>query len=357
MITSIKLKNFRGFKDFAVSDLKPVTLLAGRNICGKTSLLEAVYILCNYLKPSFFVRINKNRGNTVIHNSSFIWDYLFNSSEADEKTFCIQLTENADIIHELTVTKRLNTSSPVDLAPDGSPAANNVIDALDYAYYQKTQDGLLVKDQGSYLLQRGGIIRNSQASSGSVLRSRSAELLSADYEIYDLAVRLGQIELKGQKEKLIDCVNIIDSDIEDLILIMDECKTPEIFAKYKNHKLIPVSMAGHGLKQLLKIALSFLDDKVEVLLIDEIERGFHYSVFPDLWKALTKLAAEFNKQLIASTHSADCIENFYQTFSSEEIAKLFKYVRLERDENGDLVPTAYNSEEFISSLDYKFEVR
>lgn len=45
MITSLHIKNFRGFEDLEVKGLKRVNLFAGRNNSGKTSLLEAVFLL------------------------------------------------------------------------------------------------------------------------------------------------------------------------------------------------------------------------------------------------------------------------------------------------------------------------
>ena len=45
MISSINIKGFRGFSRFEMSDLGRVNLLVGANNSGKTSLLEALYLL------------------------------------------------------------------------------------------------------------------------------------------------------------------------------------------------------------------------------------------------------------------------------------------------------------------------
>src|SRR5260370_20033466 len=45
MLTSVHLKNFRGFKDTTVGPLKRVNLIVGQNNTGKTGLLEALALL------------------------------------------------------------------------------------------------------------------------------------------------------------------------------------------------------------------------------------------------------------------------------------------------------------------------
>src|SRR5216684_4176503 len=44
MIRSFKIKNYRGFKDFAIEPLERVNLITGSNNVGKTALLEAIYL-------------------------------------------------------------------------------------------------------------------------------------------------------------------------------------------------------------------------------------------------------------------------------------------------------------------------
>ena len=47
LVESVSVKNFKLFGDFAVKGLRPVTLLGGDNGCGKTTLLEAIFMCFN----------------------------------------------------------------------------------------------------------------------------------------------------------------------------------------------------------------------------------------------------------------------------------------------------------------------
>ena len=44
-LTQLNIRGFRGFKDLKVNGLRQVNLIIGRNDAGKTSLLEAIYLL------------------------------------------------------------------------------------------------------------------------------------------------------------------------------------------------------------------------------------------------------------------------------------------------------------------------
>ena len=72
-------------------------------------------------------------------------------------------------------------------------------------------------------------------------------------------------------------------------------------------KLFPLKLAGDGLNKLLFIVLSIISNPDSILLIDEIESGFHYSMYPKLWETIALAARENACQIIATTHSYECI--------------------------------------------------
>ena len=45
MLNSIRIKNFRIFDEFSIDRLARVNLIVGKNNVGKSSLLEALYLL------------------------------------------------------------------------------------------------------------------------------------------------------------------------------------------------------------------------------------------------------------------------------------------------------------------------
>ena len=66
MYKKLRLKNFRAFEDFEM-DLAPITLIAGDNNVGKSSILEAVFL-----------------GSKLISNRNIFIDVLYRRGEYDE---------------------------------------------------------------------------------------------------------------------------------------------------------------------------------------------------------------------------------------------------------------------------------
>ena len=88
----------------------------------------------------------------------------------------------------------------------------------------------------------------------------------------------------------------------------------------------------------LGISLALVNVKDGILLIDEFENGLYYSVQPELWQFIFRVARRLNVQVFATTHSWDCIEAFQKAASTDKQAEGF-LIRLE-SKLGDIVATA-----------------
>src|SRR5271157_6048917 len=69
------INNFRGIKNLEIEDLKLVNLLSGRNECGKTSILEALFLLSGMANPRLTVTIHNFRDLIMNNNEDF--SYMF----------------------------------------------------------------------------------------------------------------------------------------------------------------------------------------------------------------------------------------------------------------------------------------
>jgi len=65
MLRDITIENYRCFKDFTITGLAPVNLIVGSNEIGKTSFMEAVYLLVNHRKPESLLSLLSNRGEIL----------------------------------------------------------------------------------------------------------------------------------------------------------------------------------------------------------------------------------------------------------------------------------------------------
>jgi hypothetical protein len=95
--------------------------------------------------------------------------------------------------------------------------------------------------------------------------------------------------------------------------------------------LVPLSILGSGSYKLANIYLSFIYARNGVVLIDEIENSFHYSMLDTIWSSIAELSQKFNIQVFAVTHSNECLKSAFVTLKEKNI-KDFSIHRLDRKE-------------------------
>lgn len=72
-------------------------------------------------------------------------------------------------------------------------------------------------------------------------------------------------------------------------------------------QLLTVNMQGDGLRRYLNVVAASANPMNNILLIDEIENGLHYSAYKKLWEAIFNLATTTNKQVFVTTHSKETL--------------------------------------------------
>src|SRR5437660_11295964 len=70
MISSIQIRGYRGFEGFEMSGLERINLLVGTNNSGKTSVLEAIYILMARGDPWALWQVLWRRGERGVERGS-----------------------------------------------------------------------------------------------------------------------------------------------------------------------------------------------------------------------------------------------------------------------------------------------
>ena len=92
-----------------------------------------------------------------------------------------------------------------------------------------------------------------------------------------------------------------------------------------------------------------------IVFIDEIENGIHHSIMEKIWTGIAEAARRFNTQVVATTHSRECIASAYSAFNRSERYD-FLFHRLERG-NGTIEAKTYDKETLEAAIETGFEVR
>lgn len=166
--------------------------------------------------------------------------------------------------------------------------------------------------------------------------------------------RIALFDLEGQ---VVEALGIIDPSITAVSMVGgDRPRRPRtaIVRSGKIPRPVPLRSFGDGLNRFSGIALSLVNAKDGLLLIDEFENGTHYSVQLDTWRMIFGLAAALDVQVFATSHSWDAIETFQK--AAAETAEEGVLVRLARKDE-DIIPTVFREDELRIATRDGIEVR
>ena len=352
MIKQMTIENFRGFESVSISDMSRITLVSGRNNVGKSSLLEALFLMMDHTSSDSFAKISGFRGSTLGGVTS-LWEPLFYQLdtdreiricvEDDEKSSCLLYRKDKDYLPYIV------NGVPEDVLAVFRQVANSYY-SLFFSY-----DSGAYHDEGHFLLNGVTALREIKTNlSGNEIRilPKTRWLNSTVTRLSDNVLNdIGNLELKGRKEDVIAILRELDQDIEDIMTLSIQGVT-QLYLKVAG-KPIPIQYTGDGVLKLLQTCIAAMEMQGGLLLVDEIETGFHYSMYGKLWSILDKISAVSKCQVIATTHSYEMISAVQGNISHKED---FSYFRIGHNKQGHAA-YRYDLNMLESALGAEMEVR
>lgn len=356
MIQNIQFENFRGFRKMTLSDLRPVTLISGKNNVGKSSILEGIFLFFDHISPDSFMKISQFRGGTFPLHTVSLWETFFYKMDADNP-LRLSVTyngENASLEY-----KKDNSYIPANDYNVPMDVMNQFISYAKSAYtlkfsYHKGQ----YSENGHFSIGTQGMIRNATSSLENnqfenfpLIRFINATVIMSDSTLIDW---VGKLELQGNKDKIIEMLKYMDPSISDICTISMDGRVQLYIRSDKN--LIPLKLAGDGVNKLLYIILAIIESPNSVILIDEVETGFHYSMYKNLWEVIGRVAQKCHCQIIATTHSYECIVGASEGMKQIGLSEDFCYYRIERNEQENIA-YRFSNDILQTALSVDMEVR
>lgn len=337
MIEQVVFENFRGFKYLELSDLKPITLISGKNNAGKSSVLEGIFLFLDHIVPESFSKINRFRGLVSYPASTDLWETVFYQMNTQNPLHIFVTYAGVSASLEYVRDDTFVPSGDMDVSQE---QMGQILSSAASVYtlrfkYQKED----YREDGHFIVGPMGVNRNMTTSDnpkpGNIMpftQFINAAIINS-YSDSFVAEWLGKLELEGRKQSIIETLKLIDPAIDDLSTIVVNGKA-QLFAKIKQ-QLLPLRLAGDGLNKLLFIILSIAVNPHSIVLIDEIETGFHYSMLPGLWEIIAQTAFKNHCQIIATTHSYECIVGAVDGIEKAKQSSSFCYYRLDKNSDGN----------------------
>ena len=356
VITSLHVRNFKGFNNISLPAIKPVTLLSGTNNVGKSTLLESIFLVNDHFAPEVFLKLNAFRGMANQPISSF--SSLFTAGDIS-KTIevdlglddeCYSLSLNVDDTHSFASTEIPNEVRQILTS---QPVSHSTASTLAYRFVNSTHS---YEERGYFLIRPNGLFKNIENAPQTIINMPFTQYISSNTrsEAAQVAEWFGRLEMLDQKQLIITALQNIDSSINDIATIVTN-GFAQLYAKV-NGKLLPLKLLGDGTNRMILMLLAVLANPNGIILIDEVENGFHHSVLSSLWYNLLYAAKLVNCQIIATTHSYECIQSAINQASVLSCTENFGFMRLEKHDN-QLSVKSFSQSALSYALKSELEVR
>lgn len=344
-ISSIIVNNFRSINKLEISNLNQFNLIIGKNNCGKTSLLEAIFFGAGIPKSITPLQLNSLRNTTSIDNND-ISTAFHNLNFKEPIEFCFQV-ENKK--RSIAISVENSNQMRQGVIESTRPLSNSSI----YKIYIKRFDN----KKYSIFYNQQDQIQNQSISSPIIDNidyyntdiTYQTFFWTTDWNNYNYSNALGQLIVDKKKEYILKALQTIDRNIKDIQLGVNGI----VFIDIGISSLLPINFLGQGIEKILGIITTLYTIHDGIFLIDEFENGLHHTSMSNLWRILFEICKEQNIQLFVTTHSYECIESYLNTTSNENIS----IFRIENDSQNNKRGVFISKEAAEEAIKQRWELR
>lgn len=369
MLTRVKIENYRGFRSYRLEGMTGVNLLVGKNNSGKTALLECVHFLASGGDPMVLVNAASRRGELVSGSREYpplldISHFFFGHNIEAGSTFSLGGDDGY-------------SSLKVEAAPLGELESPELFEHL-----RATRPALALQIHGgrpgskgnrAFILSEEGALlvdprRPVRRYPGDERRDGPPVVFIAPDSVApeSLGAMWNQVLRDKREREIRQAMQILEPALEDIVFQTGEVPygpyersfsfRPSVLVSFEGDKRrVPLGSMGDGMRRLLALSISLIHAKGGFLIIDEIDTGFHYSIMAKMWELVVRTAKESNIQVLATTHSADCVKGLgLLCKSSPELQQNVSAHKVERNLESN-VP--FTGAEVLNAVEQDIEIR
>lgn len=296
--SEMMIQHYRKLQQLSVRHLNRINIFAGKNNSGKTTLLEAIYLLSQLNDLNAFIELERYRGKFAEQ---------FNPKWLD-KNFYEPIILSA-LFGELKISLSFTKEQTSELIDKSSYISSIIVDATVNSdtltstihvfsnketelYYQKSHILCHAAFTSPYRYNEG-LLKRAHALA---VRERFIDdIISFIREKIDISVnRIEMVNIEGENRFYVH-TNAVEYSLD--------------MTKY-----------GEGVQRVFEIALLMGYCQNGILCIDEFEIAIHKRLLLDFSKFIHQLAERFNVQVFLTTHSKECIDAFIKNeYKHEDI--------------------------------------
>ncbi|GAA7314874.1 ATP/GTP phosphatase [Helicobacter pylori] len=355
MIQSVRIKNFKNFKDTTIDGFTKLNIITGENNAGKSNLLEALYCLVGKdMHPctnilEIYDNIRKEPLTTESQNSIF---YNLNTRKPIRITTTSDNNQTLDLQIEL-ITNENQKVRELQIIPTAEQTQifsrlnftlkkNNEKIYDDHLNITKIPNFPPIPSQSGYNRQ----FKNFEPSQLQELLPFESTAIITPSDVAYRQVRMTQDMSKicsnnQLEEELNKHLNQFDNNIQSISFNTNN----QLKLKMRNiQEKLPLSVFGDGLIKYLYIVSTFIANNAKTIYIDEVENGLHFSRMGLLLKNIIDFInnnKDRNLQVFMTTHSQEFVEILDQIIKEKNFANQTKLFCLEKSSSSIVAEPYY----------------
>ena len=300
---NLEIKNFRGIDRLVMDDFSRVNGFLGQNGSGKSSILEAILMLTGMSNPGLPQSINMLRSRGAVGQYLDVRYFFHNlvlttppevSSEQNDGVKRHMILKMPFVFDEQT---QVTTPIGQIQRSDAMVQVNQV--EMDFDI---TADNIVNQYKSTMTFNQQGLIKERKIAEG-YQEKLYASLIPASLAASNATSDLAELVKRKMKQLVVDRLTFFDKKITAVEVLADG-----VFVGIEGvPELLPISMHGDGMFRYLTIVAASANPITNIVLLDEIENGLHYSAYKKLWEAIFALATTTNKQVFVTTHSKETL--------------------------------------------------
>lgn len=371
-LPDLSIRNFRGISKLLIERLGRVTLLAGGNGVGKSTVLEAVRVYAARGERAELAQVLLERDEFALN------EFINGSPKLDFPALFYGRTAPPNRRISIGPKSDINTlgieAVPLeDVAMQHQELLEDLLPEYDPQVFKITFNGfeyIWPWSPEKYNSRLRFFLRQQRQSQG---RLKSDEQDGTE-GIKCLSLGPGlpnndqisdwwdNVILTPDEPLALDVAHLVDERIDGVAMVgqkrghQKRGNSRRVIAKLRGHgKPVPLKSLGVGITRLFNAAVAMANCKNGFLLVDEVENGIHHSIQHRFWDLIIRAAKHHNVQVIATTQNHDCIQGFAKAATSIDDARGC-LVRLEQNES-EIRAVEYTEEELRVLGTQNFEVR
>ncbi|WP_121069524.1 AAA family ATPase [Helicobacter pylori] len=367
MIQSVRIKNFKNFKDTTIDGFTKLNIITGENNAGKSNLLEVLYCLvgksmhpCTNIleiydnirkepltiesKNLMFYGLDTEKEiqivTTLDNNQTLDLQIKFIASEYQNtiESQIIPTVEHAQEFSRLNFTLKKNNKEiyndylNIARIPNFPPIPNQSSYNRQFKNFEPNQSQKLLPFESAAIITPSDVARKRDVINPNAIHIMNPNIIQAVRKILD----------DNQLEKRLNqSLNQFDKNIQAIRFNANN----QLKLEVKNIKeKVPLSMFGDGLMKYLHIMSAFIANNATTIYIDEVENGLHFSRMRLLLEKIIDFInnnKDRNLQVFMTTHSQEFVEILDQVIKEKKFANQTKLFCLEKNSSSIVAEPYY----------------